>query len=272
MPDQIATRLLALVLLFATAAGQAIEPQVETIVVRSQPAAALVDVVRPLLGQDGGVSAFHDKLIVRGSPQQIAAVRSLLADLDRPARRLIIEVRQSGGMTSGIRDFGYGARTDDVRIGQAPRRDGVGLYYRDLQTRGRDDGTQRVQALDGRPSLIRTGQSVPIYNTYQHGYGGYLVQGFDVVYRDAISGFVALPRVHGDQVTVEIYQQHERAAPSDRFDLQHASTVLRGGLGQWLTLGSTGGSVGDNRNELGRHLQTHRTQDRVIELRVIAVD
>lgn len=251
---------------------QAAEQQIVTLLVRSQPAAALVDVVRPLLGESGGVSAFHDKLIVRGNRQQIAAVRTLLADIDRPARRLLIEVRQRGQFSTSTRDLGYGARSDDVRLGQAPRRDGVRLQYKQLQTRSRDAGTQRVQALDGRPALIRAGQSVPVYRAHQQVIGNQLIQGFDVDYRDVGSGFIALPRLHGEQVTIEIYQQHERAAMNGRFNVQHASTVLRGALGQWLPLGVIGGSDADRDGSFGRHVQTQRRGNRQIDLRVIAVD
>ncbi|MCB1723917.1 MAG: hypothetical protein KDJ39_09515 [Gammaproteobacteria bacterium] len=245
---------------------------VATFTVRSQPAAALVDTVRPLLGGGGGASAFHDKLIVRGSAQQIAAVRELLAQIDRPARRLLIEVRQSGRMGMSATDIGYGAASDEVRIGRAPRRPGAQAYYQEFQTRGRDDGTQRVQALDGRAALIRAGQSVPVYRAHQQVIGNQLIQGFDVSYRDALTGFYALPRVHGDQVTVEIYQQHERQAPGGAFDVEHASTVLRGRLGDWLSLGAVGGSDNDKRDAIGRHVQTQRSNDRQIDLRVMAVD
>ena len=212
--------ILALLLLAGVVAADA--PRVVTITVNSQPAAALVDVVRPLLGESGGVSAFHDKLIVRGNAQQIATVRKLLADLDRPARRLIIEVRQKGQLAASRRDTGYGAATNHVRIGAPPVSGGAQLYQRNLQTRGRDSGSQRVQALDGRPALILTGQSVPVYRAHQQVIGNQVVQGFDVRYRDTHTGFYALPRVHGDQVTIEIYQQNERAAPGGRFNVPAA--------------------------------------------------
>ena len=250
----------------------AADSQVATFVVKSRPAAAMIDAVRPLLGESGGASAFHDKLIIRGSRSQIANVRQLLKQIDQPARRLFIEVRRTSQFTDRRRDVGYGATTGNVRLGDAPRGSGARTHYRELQTQGRDDGTHRVQALDGRPALIRTGASVPVYRAHQQVIGNQVVQGFDVSYRDTHSGFFALPRVHGDQVTVEIYQQHEREAGNGRFNAQQASSVLRGALGQWLTLGNVGGSDSDQQNTFGRHVRTQSSGDRRIELRVIAVD
>lgn len=264
--------LIIITVLVLAATAIADSGQIAVIPIMSRPAASLVDTVRPLLGRDGSVSAFHDKLIVKGSAQQIAAVRSLLRDIDRPARRLIIEVRQAGSLSQAARSFGYGVSNENVRLGRAPPGSGARLHYQDIQTRGRDDSTQRVQALDGRPALIRAGQSVPVYHSYQGVRGNRFVQGYELNYRDATSGFFALPRVHGDQVTIEIYQQHQRAVENDRFDMQQASTVLNGNLGQWMVLGSVGNADSDDSDQLGRHVQTHRATDRRLELRVLAVD
>lgn len=246
--------------------------QVATIQLMSRPAASVIDAIRPILGQDSSVSAFHDRLIVKGTSKEIATVRAMLAELDRPSRRLIIEVRQAGQFSQSSSDLGYGVNTGDVKIGRAPPGSDAQVRYQDIRTRGRGDSLQRVQALDGRPALIRAGQSVPVYQTFSYGGPWGVSRGFDVQYRDATSGFHALPRVHGDQVTVEIYQHNERLAGDGRFDMQQAASMLRGNLGQWMTLGSIGGETGDTHNQIGRHYQTRRAQDTQLELRVLAVD
>jgi len=263
---------IAVALMLLASHGRAVGGEVVVIPVKSQPAAALVDAVRPLLGERGSVSAYYDRLIVRGSQDEIAAVRALLREIDRPARRLIIEVRQSGDLTLSTQQFGYGVRTDNVHLGRVPPGREAQIGLQDLRTRAGNDSLQRVQALDGRPALIRAGRSVPVYEAYQDVYGHGFAQGFQLHYRDLSSGFYALPRVHGDQVTLEIYQQHEGMAPGGQFTTQQAATVLRGGIGQWLTLGSIGGEDADSHGEPGWQVQTRRSQDRQLELRVIPVD
>lgn len=264
--------LIVTLFLALSALSFAAHSEVATIQIMSRPAASMVDAVRPMLGQDGSVSAFHDKLIVKGTAKEIAAVRAMMSELDRPARRLIIEVRQAGQLSQSSRDLGYGVSTGDVKIGRVPPGQDANIRYQDIRTRGQGDSLQRVQALDGRPALIRAGQSVPIYQTQQTVGPWGVSQGYEVQYRDATSGFYALPRVHGDQVTIEIYQQSERPADSGRFNIQQASSMLRGNLGQWMTLGSVGGESGDKRNQIGRHYQTHRAQDMQLDLRVLPVD
>ena len=270
--EKLMRHLITATLILCSLLANADDTRVEVIPVRSQPAAELLSSVRPLLGQNGSVSAFHDKLIVSGTQDQIAAVQALLRELDRPARRLIIEVRLAATQAMSGQAFGYGADTGNLRIGRVPPGGTAQLGYQDAYTRGRDDSLQRVQALDGHPALIRSGTSVPVYGAGPQ-LPGYAIQpAWQVQYRDLSSGFYAMPRVHGDQVTVEIYQQHQGEAGNGRFDMQQASTVLRGGLGRWLPLGSVGGQAGDSRNRIGLSVQTHRTQDRQLELRVIALD
>ena len=246
--------------------------QVQVIEVRSQPAADLLAGIEPLLGAHSSASAYHDKLIVKGTAEEIAAVRSLLDRLDQPARRLIIEVRQGGGQSVSTQGVGYGVNTGNVRIGRVPPGSEATVRLQDARTRSQGDSVQRVQAIDGRAALIRTGQSVPVYQSQPRWYGYGVAPGYRVDYRDLSSGFHALPRVHGDQVTVEIFQQQQREADSGRFAHQQASSVLRGRLGEWLTLGSIGGEDAASRNQIGLHAQTQRRQDRLIELRVVPLD
>jgi hypothetical protein len=267
-------RALGQVLLACLLVTTAFAAETSTVVqVRHQPAAALVPAIRPLLGENGGVSAFHDKLILRGEPAAVEAAQAALAELDRPARRLLIEVSERSHFGADDRQLVYGARTDQLRFGTPPppgQRAQIG--FREAHTRASGDGVQRVQALDGRPALIMAGQSVPVYRGYQGQVGNTVYQGFDMSYRDADRGFVALPRVHGDQVTVEIHQRNDQPAMGGRFNTQRASTVLRGRLGEWLTLGSIGGQHRDNDGGLGLHASTRRSEDRQLRLRVIALD
>ncbi len=245
--------------------------RVQVLQIQSRPAVDLVEVVRPLLGEHGSVTAYHDKLIVNGSSQEIARVRALLKDLDRPARRLIIEVRLNGEKSLSSQGLEYGLDSGNVRIGKPPAHADASIGFEGARTRSNDSGLQRIQALEGRAALIRTGQSIPIHRR-GGGYGYHTGPRYEIGYRELASGFYALPRVHGNQVTVEIYQQSEHPAGDGRFDHQQASSVLRGDLGSWLSMGSIGSADRIDDRRTGRQVTTERRQDRSIELRVIALE
>lgn len=221
--------------------------------VYSQPAADLVGVLRPMVG-GGTLVAHRDQLIVHGTPREIAAVTDALARLDRAKRRLMVEVRFAERSALQGRPSSRDA---------APA-DGGG---RSLSTQRAQNLVQQVQTLDGEPAMIRTGEWRPV-NTLL---GVWARQGAVVVGRDVQateSGFYALPRTHGDEVTVELYQQHE--APMRNGGLRSASTQtrVRGPLGEWLDVGA------EQRREMPgtRGWSTADQSARYLQLRVRALD
>ena len=208
--------------------------------VYSQPAEELIDVLRPLVG-DGTLLAHRDQLIVRGTTSEIAAVSEALERLDRAPRRLMIEVRLAEHSTDSV---GSAGRSNARVIG----------------TRRDDDLVQRVQTLDGRPALIHTGEWRPVTNLV----GVWARQGGAAFSHDLQSidtGFYALARTQGEEVTVELYQQNEQAQGNGRLRSASAQTTLRGPLGEWLDVGGehrlreTGVRRWSTRDDTERHLQ-----------------
>ncbi|WP_201065273.1 MULTISPECIES: secretin N-terminal domain-containing protein [Thiorhodovibrio] len=231
--------------------------------VYSQPAEDLVDVLRPMAG-GGSVVAHRSQIIVNGTPAEIAAVSEALERLDRPARRLMIEVRladRSVGHQSGRRIAGTWDRSDG--------RDQISISAagREIRTRRQDDRVQRVQTLDGSPALIRTGESRPV-TTFAgvDPYGGGVALGQD--YQSIDTGFYALPRTHGDEVTIELYQQDQQALPNGRVRGGSAQTVMRGHLGEWLDLGGQQQLEESN----VRSWTTEDSGERRLQLRVMPLD
>lgn len=231
--------------------------------VYSQPAEDLVEVLRPMVG-GGSVMAHRNEIIVRGTPAEIATVSEALERLDRPARQLMIEVRladRSVGQRSGRHIAGTWQRADG--------RDQVSISAggREIRTRRQDDLVQRVRTLDGSPALIRTGQWRPVTT----------LAGVDPYGRGVVlerenqsieTGFYAVPRTHGDEVTVELYQQDQQALPNGRVRAGAVQTVMRGRLGEWLDIG------GQQRLEESniRSWTTEDAGERRLQLRVQPLD
>ncbi len=231
--------------------------------VYSQPAADLVEVLRPMAG-DGSLVAHRDQIIVHGTPAEIAAVSRALEQLDRPLRRLMIEVRLAA------RSVGQRARGQPgVAWEHAEGQDRIRLEAgaREIRTRRGDDLVQQVQTLDGRPALIRTGEwrVVPERLGVWPRRAGVLVE---PGYQSAETGFYALPRTHGDEVTVELYQQNERPLPDGGLRGASAETLVRGRLGEWLEIG------GEQRLEQAgvRRWSTEEVGERRLQLRVRSLD
>lgn len=231
------------------------QEKVEVITLNYRTAEQVIPVIQPLVGKDGAVTGMQNKLIIRTSPANLAQIKQVLASIDSMPRKLMITVRQNttrealaqeasvygsvGSEHARVRIPGTPGRGDArVEIGNEQNRVGAKITStRDIED-SRD--TQRIQVLEGNVAYIRAGQSVPVQGrtVYRNAAGVTVVE--DTSYRDVTSGFAVVPRVNGDQVTLEINPQQNTLGPRGTVNVQQAATVLSGRLGEWIELGGIG--------------------------------
>lgn len=236
-------------------------PEASLFDIHSRPAADLVPHLRALLGQDGSVTAYGNRLIVRASSDRLEEVRWLISELDRPPRNLLVEVRVDRELSDSGQSLRL--RTHDVQ---------ANLRLRQFSTRSDGDIVQRVRTLDGRPALIRIGQSVPVYQVEHSRSGNEISERLAVEYKDIHTGILVLPRSHGERVTVEVYQQAQSpAVASGHFNTQDADTIVSGQLGDWIPIGSIGVGGSDRDHGLGYRASTGIASQRQLSVRVTPV-
>jgi type II secretory pathway component GspD/PulD (secretin) len=225
--------------------------EVEVVPLRHRLPEQVIPDLRPMLEQGGALSGTQNAIVIRSSRKNIEDLKRVIAAIDTPSRRLMIYVRQSN---SAVYDRSRASvsgsiGTDDanVSINNPGGRDGV--QGRILDTRGARDDTfdSQVQALEGYPAYIATGQTVPVpTGTTTRIVNGRLVQDSTVEFRDISSGVYVVPRVVGDRVMLEISPQRETpgAHGPGSANIQHLNTSASGRLGEWIELGGTMRSSG----------------------------
>ncbi len=232
-------------LLLALASGASADPRQVTIIpVYYQPAAELIEVLRPLLDPGSSLSAHGDRLIIRASAAEIANISQAIEALDRAPRSLVVEVRQHN-------------------VGQQHGR-------RTLSTRSPNEAVQRVRTLDGQPARFSAGQLVPLYQGGMVDRHGRPLSTGGIEYTAFSTGIDIVPRTRGDEVTLEIQRQAEQPFGDGRYLTQEARTVLHGQLGEWIDIGSEQRSVPVD--ERGRHWSTVDRRDFVLQVRVQALN
>lgn len=184
-------------------------------------------------------------------------------------RRLLITVRQDADSERNRRaaEVAGSVGNDRTRVivpGSGDRRGGnVVLQDGDDQVRGRvrdsrsaesHRNTQAIQVLDGSSAFVRVGQSVPVPSrqVVRSVVGGRVVEQLvdTVEYRDAATGFHALPRVMGERVTLDVSPQRDtlnRQVPGT-VDLQRVVTTVSGRLGEWIEIGGLDQSRSEQRS------------------------
>ncbi len=212
----------------------------DIISLRHRSADQLLPQLAPFVEPGGALTGINDKLFLRASARNQAEIRDLVAALDTPLRRLMISVRQDGTDTGS--DSGGGVSGRVVIGGGAPAISGSGQLYQS-DSRSRRDVSQQVQTIDGGRAAIMVGQSffLPLRQVVLTPTGVIVSESF--VQRDLGTGFVAVPRLVGERVTLEISPRDDTPGPvPGSVNIQRLVTTVSGRLGEWLELG---GSVGE---------------------------
>lgn len=285
--SDIATRALAAAAsLLCTIAVFAQATVLEVIPLRYRQAAELIPILQPMLARDGSVSGYQGQLVVRTTPANLEEIKRILASLDIAPRQLVISVRQdtvverSSSRAEVAASVGgeHGRVTipgaSDTRGGNVVLRDGddrLRANVLDGNTGGQDRSEQTVRVMEGREAFVSAGQSMPVRErqVQRTVVGGRVVE--QVVegarFRDVASGFYVLPRVAGDNVTLEVSSQREslgrRATGS--VNAQSLVTTVSGRLGEWMEIGGVGQDTSGQQSVLlGRSATTSRDSRRML--------
>ena len=197
----------------------------------------IIPAIQPLVPPPGSVTGMNNQLVVRTTPDNLQAIKDVLskdmrlylAETTGSYQKKDVRVTADESVRPG-RGLNVSVEGDDNRR----------LNGRVFSNRSQDNevGMQRIQTVEGREAFIQTGRSVPVADQY---YGGWRGRGGSVRYKDVNTGFLVLPRITGDRVTLEINPQRARESRRDggKFDIQGANTVVSARLGEWVMVGGS---------------------------------
>lgn len=286
-----AIKLCAVLLLCLPLPVSAEEMVLEVIPLQQRTTAEVIQILRPLIAPGGTVTGMNNQLIIKTTPSNLAEIKKILASLDHAPRRLLISVKQDSGGQIQSGDHAISGRysSGDVSIGaNSPGhpREGVVISGRDgegnvIRYHGRessatfdDRNTFTVQATEGYPAFIASGQSVPVTgSTAVVTPGGVIVQD-TTEYVDASSGFYVLPRLQGDRVTLLIAPRLTRVTPGSApiFDVQNVETTASGHLGEWIELGGVDQQFGDSHQGTISSSSARGNEQRSIYVKVVEIE
>lgn len=186
------------------AAGVRAQGSLEIIPLRHRTPQQVLPVLRSLLEPGGVLSASANQLIVRTSPKNLEQIKSALAAIDAPLRRLLISVRFSNASE-------FAAREVEARGALRPGGSRVELRAIDSGAAAEERVDQSVQVLEGSRATIALGQLRPL--------GGGVGE-----MQEIATGFTVVPRLAGKRVLLDI-------------DSRNVATTVNARLGEWVELG-----------------------------------
>ena len=252
------------------------EQKIQLFELRHRLPEEVLPALQPLLGPNVVVSRIGNKLVVKAERMQLFEIAATIDQLDQAARRLMIEFREVAVESDSRSAIGLSGRAglgDRAEIGLGrDRREGLRLGGRQARTESRDDITQRVQTMEGRPAYLLIGKSFPIRQSSSYSDGQRTYQQHHTDYRDATIGFYVRPRVQGDQVVLDITRHAQRLGPDGRtFSRQDAGSRVRGGLGEWIDFGGVRRHAELSGQGIAYRAQTTGKNDRQYQIRVTAL-
>ena len=213
--------------------------ELRVIELKHRQAEELLPVLESMLGSAGGVSALDNRLIVRASTKDVAALEKLVAQLDTPRAMLRIAVRQEQSSAA----IGRGGGT---LLSTSPGGAGIEERGRTLGNR-RQSTEQFVQVLDGETALIEVGEPRPYarIRAYVGGHRRGVVEVTD--FQDLAEGFLVRPNLQGEGVVLDISPYQSTSGDTGAVDFSQLATRVEAPFDEWIDLGGhlEGNSVGD---------------------------
>lgn len=249
---------------------------IEVIELRSRSYDEILPVIQPLVGSDGTVAGMGNSLVIMAAPERLARIKQLLAELDRPPKRLLITVgneedrahsssgyRASADIKTGNGQIGINSPGYPVDSSRAH------VQLHDGSSTTTQSSQQFVQAMEGQSAYISSGLSVPLQTTERYYGGAVPYRRSTTQYHDVTRGFYVIPRVSGDTVTLEISQHDDK--PGRHYgvvDTQRVDTVVHGRLGEWLDLGGVDTTQAVHQGGLGRSVNSREGHLQGIKVKV----
>ena len=246
------------------------QQRLEIIPLQHRSAEQVLPVLLPLVESGGSLTSLSGKLLLRASAENIAQIRRALAAIDTPLRRLMITVRQSGGLTTsgsnaGIQTGRVVIRSDGVMVqGDARANAGNGV--------SNENAEQRIQTVEGGEASIFLGRSLPLPMRQIIQRPGGVVVADSVQYVDVGSGFTARPDLVGERVVLSIYPVSQRLGAGGVIEGGRMGTEVQGRLGEWMTLGGSDVQSNAQQREGLSYGENRRLQSGSVMIRVDVLD
>lgn len=243
--------LLGLVLLVSAVQADSIT----TLNLTNRSAEEIIPIVKPMLGSNDAITGQGYKIFLRASPQTLAQVKEMIEVLDIAATTLQISVFQGStrglsalGISGGIQVESGDASIDIGTNGNNTGEGGGSITYStnngsgsinstNTRMRLQDNPIHQIRVTEGTEAYIETGEQIPYFSGTNWIRPGVVAGGIE--YKDVTTGFYVLPRIHGDNVTLQVspFKNSRSAARGGNIETQNADTTLTGRIGEWLLIG-----------------------------------
>lgn len=232
------------------------QQQLHVIQLQHRPAEEIRPLIVPLLNTDETIISNGFQLIVKTDESRIQEIKRLLEQLDVAQQNLIITVVHSRHLNEQQLNTGVSlyhsskplSETENTKIkGHAD----IQLKHKEAQT------SQQIRVLDGQSAYIQTG-AIQALNTPSS--NKYHIK--EPIYAQTGTGFEVIPRLSGQQITLEIKPWNNQIRHNQYIATQGMQSTITTQLGTWVELGGVAQQAQQNRQSM-HFKQNHYQRDQL---------
>ncbi len=212
----------------------------------------LIPLLTPLADPETRIGGEGQRLVIRGSQDDIATLAGILKEFDRQIAQFVIQVRQSR-QTQQLQRQGRQLSTAGNK-NAATLSTGSGLTLSNNQ----QAVTQTLRIAEGQRGFLQIGRDEPFSRGMRMLAGDIFGFGENIEYREVTTGFWVSPELRGTRLRLQLTPQMstlDSAARQKTVEFQQSSTVVEIPLGRWVNL-STSAS---EQSQAGRAMLTYKT-------------
>ncbi len=202
--------------------------------------------IQAFLPEEATVTPYNNQLILKVTPSEKESIEELLKQIDKPARQLLISVRQPHSLGVSLSEISVSGTSANGRIQTGSSNQPAQVIIRNNSSQSHKQVQQSVRATEGKPAYITTGESVPVTTYMRSGTG---TRELATEYKQADQGFYVTARVTGSTVVLDITRVNDRHQQNS-ITTNRLATQVRGQIGEWITIGNTDGSTTTNQSGL----------------------
>ena len=228
---------LLIILLLTTSVCWADALKMEIFELANRPAEATIEMVKPLLSDEGTVLAEPrlNKLIVKDTPEVLAKVEALLQEIDQPSPHVRIQVTMNGLIRSESNVAAVGARGSRRRVGVAGQ-----LQSSSGSSRSRSQ--QNLVVMSGERGVITMGRNLVNTSPYVQFAVDMGLLPPNALFQQVSTGFSVQPIVVGETVRMTVTPWMSFVGPSGRQQVlfQETSTSVAIPSGSSMVISDSG--------------------------------
>ena len=228
-------------LCFSLSAFSALEFKIITL--QHRFAEDILPIIKPLVGNEGTVTAMQNNIIIRTSPENMAEIEQIIARLDTARQNLKITVSRQNILASDKEraEVSGRKRIGNVVVGANNRphntKDGVNINIENKQSNINNSSNQFINVLDGERAFILVGQAIPYTQEWVTLTQRYMSIQRTTEFIEINTGFAVRPRSAGNQIELEITPRFAQLNQNGFLDFETLTTVVRVNRGDWVDLG-----------------------------------